>query len=93
MNRTIKEATVKRYHYYSHRQLTAHLHTFINADNYGRRLKTLRGLTPYEYIRKNLDSTTSALHNKPAPAIARTKYLSLSALARSGSNERFQGKS
>ncbi|KKW93324.1 hypothetical protein YP76_01060 [Sphingobium chungbukense] len=52
MNRTIKEATVKRYHYDSHAQLTAHLSDFINAYNYGRRLKTLRGLTPYEYICK-----------------------------------------
>jgi transposase InsO family protein len=49
MNRTIKEATVKRYHYDSHAQLAAHLRDFINAYNYGRRLKTLRGLTPYEY--------------------------------------------
>jgi hypothetical protein len=40
MNRTIKEATVKRYHYDSHAQLTEHLHDFINAYNYGRRLKT-----------------------------------------------------
>jgi transposase InsO family protein len=52
MNRTIKEATVKRYHYDSHAQLSVHLHDFINAYNYGRRLKTLRGLTPYEYICK-----------------------------------------
>ncbi len=52
MNRTIKEATVKRYHYDSHAQLTAHLQDFIDAYNYGRRLKTLRGLTPYEYICK-----------------------------------------
>jgi IS30 family transposase len=52
MNRTIKEATVKRYHYDSHAQLTAHLHDFINAYNYGRRLKTLKGLTPFEYICK-----------------------------------------
>jgi len=36
----------------SNYQLTAHLHDFINAYNYGRRLKTLRGLTPYEYICK-----------------------------------------
>jgi transposase InsO family protein len=47
MNRTIKEATVKRYHYDSHDQLTAHLHDFIDAYNYGRRLKTLKGLTPF----------------------------------------------
>jgi len=52
MNRTIKEATVKRYHYDSHTQLTAHLRDFIDAYNYARRLKTLRGLTPYEYICK-----------------------------------------
>lgn len=52
MNRTIKDATVKRYHYESHRQLDAHLHDVINAYNYGRRLKTLQGLTPFEYIGK-----------------------------------------
>lgn len=48
----IKEATVKRYHYDSHRQLETHLHDFIDAYNYGRRLKTLKGLTPFEYICK-----------------------------------------
>jgi hypothetical protein len=52
MNRTIKDATVKRYHYESHRQLDAHLHDFINAYHYGRRLKTLKGLTPFAYIGK-----------------------------------------
>ena len=52
MNRTIKEATVKRYHYDSHAQLEAHLRDFIDTYNYGRRLKTLKGLTPYEYICK-----------------------------------------
>lgn len=52
MNRTIKDATVKRYHYDSHKQLKAHLTDFINAYNFGKRLKTLKGLTPYEYICK-----------------------------------------
>ena len=50
MNRTIKDATVKRYHYDSHEQLRQHLQLFIDAYNHGRRLKTLRGLTPYEYV-------------------------------------------
>jgi len=50
MNRTIKDATVKRYHYDDHGQLRGHLNDFINAYNYARRLKTLGGLTPYEYI-------------------------------------------
>lgn len=50
MNRTIKEATVKRYHYDSHDQLRRHLGDFVSAYNFARRLKTLRGLTPYEFI-------------------------------------------
>ena len=52
MNRTIKEATVKRYHYDSHQQFEAHLENFVSAYNFARCLKTLRGLTPYEYIGK-----------------------------------------
>jgi transposase InsO family protein len=52
MNRTIKDATVKRYHYDSHEQLRSHLADFVDAYNYARRLKTLSGLTPYEYICK-----------------------------------------
>lgn len=52
MNRTIKEATVQRYHYDDHDQLRSHLADFIAAYNFARRLKTLNGLTPYEYICK-----------------------------------------
>jgi hypothetical protein len=52
MIRTIKDATVKRYHYDSHEQLRAHLALFVDAYNHARRLKTLRGLTPYEFVRK-----------------------------------------
>jgi transposase InsO family protein len=52
MNRTIKDATVKRFHYDDHDQLRAHLANFISAYNFGRRLKTLKGLTPYEFICK-----------------------------------------
>ncbi len=50
MNRTIKEATVQRYHYDSHAQLQRHLNDFVKAYNFARRLKTLKGLTPYEFI-------------------------------------------
>lgn len=52
MNRTIKDATVRRYHYDDHAQLERHLADFIAAYNFGRRLKTLKGLTPYEFISK-----------------------------------------
>ena len=43
---------MKRYHYASHDQLRAHLQTFIHAYNFAKRLKTLRGLSPFEYIIK-----------------------------------------
>ena len=52
MNRTIKEATVKRYYYQSHDHLKRHLHAFLMAYNFAKRLKALKGLTSYEYISK-----------------------------------------
>ena len=70
MNRTIKEATVKRYHYDSHEQLQTHLGDFTTAYNYARRLKTLQGLTPFEYICKIWTSepkrfTVIPIHHMP----------------------------
>jgi len=50
MNRTIKDATVKRFYYDTHDQLRSHLTDFVTAYNFAKRLKTLKGLTPYEYI-------------------------------------------
>jgi transposase InsO family protein len=50
MNRTIKDATVKRYHYDSHDELRAHLQLFLDAYNHARRLTMPRGLTPYEFV-------------------------------------------
>ncbi len=52
MNRTLKEATVRRYHYASHDQLREHLQAFLDTYNYAKRLKTLKGLTPIEQIIK-----------------------------------------
>lgn len=51
-NRAIKEVTVKRFHYDSHEQLRTHLTDFMAAYNFARRLKTLSGRTPHEYICK-----------------------------------------
>jgi len=52
MNRTIKDATVRRFHYDDHDQLRSHLTDFVQAYNFAKRLKTLKGLTPYEFICK-----------------------------------------
>ena len=72
MNRTIKEATVKRYLYDTHAQLETHINDFIAAYNYARRLKTLQGLTPFEYICKTWTSepdrfTVDPTHHTPGP--------------------------
>jgi transposase InsO family protein len=56
MNRTLKEATVRRYHYETHDGLRAHLSTFLEAYNFARRLKTLQGLTPFEFISRQWTS-------------------------------------
>jgi transposase InsO family protein len=50
MNRTIKKATVRRFYYETHDQLRSHLADFVAAYNFAKRLKTLKGLTPYEFI-------------------------------------------
>jgi transposase InsO family protein len=46
MNRTIKDATVKRFRNDSRDQLRVHLVNLLAAYNFARRLKTLSGLTP-----------------------------------------------
>ena len=50
MNRTLKEAPVRRDHYATTQQLNEHLHAFLLAYHHAKRLKTLRGLTPREFV-------------------------------------------
>src|SRR3954447_5399165 len=74
MNRTIKDATVKRYHYDDHDQLRHHLADFVAAYNFARRLKTLKGLTPFEFVSKCWSSepdrfTLNPLHQMPGPKV------------------------
>jgi IS30 family transposase len=49
MNRTLKDATVKKYNDQTHQHLKEHLSTSLIAYNCAKRLKTLKGLTPDEY--------------------------------------------
>ena len=49
-NRTLKEATVRRYHYQTTTELNEHLQAFLLAYNHAKRLKRLRGKTPHEFI-------------------------------------------
>lgn len=74
MNRTQKDATVKRYYYDTHKALANHLDAFINAYNFAKRLKTLNGLTPYEFITKSWQNepqlfNINPFHHIPGPYI------------------------
>ena len=66
MNRTIKDATVKLYHYQTTAQLNDHLHAFLLAYNHAKRLKTLHGLTPHEFVCAEWHKNKSAFSQNPA---------------------------
>lgn len=66
MNRTIKEATVHRYFYETHEQLQCHLETFMMAYNFAKRLKSLKGLTPYEYIHRKWQQEPERFVSEPS---------------------------
>lgn len=50
MNPTLKEATVRSYHYDNHEQLREHLAAFVAAYRFAKHLKALRWRTPYQVI-------------------------------------------
>lgn len=66
MNRTLKDATVNRYYYQTHQQLQEHLDIFISAYNYAKRLKTLQGLTPYQFIVKCWAESPDLFYDDPS---------------------------
>jgi len=67
MNKTIKEATVHRYYYESQTALQEHLQAFIDVYNFAKRLKSLNGLTPWEFIVKEWKSEPKLFKTKPNP--------------------------
>ena len=56
MNRTLKDVTVKPSDSANHDQLRQPLADFVTACNVGRRLTTLKGVTPYAFICKQWTS-------------------------------------
>ena len=61
MNRTIMDATVKRYFYETHDHLRAHLRNFVDAYNFARRLKTSQRLHPIPVRLQNLNFTARTI--------------------------------
>jgi hypothetical protein len=62
MNRTIKEATVKRFHYESHDPLRRHLADFVAAYNFARRQRRCAGSHPTKPSAKHKQTSQHASH-------------------------------
>lgn len=68
MNRTIKEATIKAFHYPDLHSLKAHVLAFVCAYNFAKHLKALRWRTPFQAI-------TDAWSRNPAPFKINPRHL------------------
>ncbi len=57
MNRTIRDAAVRRQHYENHEHLREHFKTFLDACNFAKCLKKmLKGITAFEFINEKWTS-------------------------------------
>ena len=65
VNRTIKDATVKLYHYQTTAQLKDHLQALLLAYNHAKRLKTLNGLMPHQFVCAEWHKNKSAFSQEP----------------------------
>ncbi len=75
MNRTIKEATVKRFYYETHDQLREHLANLIAAYNFSQATEDPQGSHVLRIHLQMLDKRATAVHFKPAPSNTGTKHL------------------
>ena len=53
MNKTLKEAIVHSFYYASHDELKHHLHAYLMAYNFAKRLKAIKGKTFWQFILNN----------------------------------------
>jgi hypothetical protein len=75
MNRTIKKATVNRYHYETHYQLRQHMADFVTADNLGRRLKISNPIhqsPAHQQLKQELGLAAAAASTRRTPIHGRT---------------------
>lgn len=66
MNRTIKQATIKTYHYETIDSLRRHLYDFLNAYNFAQRLKILRFLTSIQKILDEFQQKPHLFYTNPS---------------------------
>ena len=73
MNRTIKDATVKRYHYDDHDQLRRHLADFVAAYNFGTPSEDPQRPHALRVHLKMLDFRARPIQTQPTPSNAGTE--------------------
>lgn len=66
MNRTIKEATVRAFHYTSLGQLQSHLKDYLWAYNSARPLRALKGKTPIGFILEQWQKEPETFYDDPS---------------------------
>ena len=71
MNRTIKDATVKAFHYDDLESLKALVSAFVAAYNFAKHLKALRWRTPFKAIRDAWAKDPTAFKINPHHLIPR----------------------
>ena len=64
-NRTLKDGTVKTYHYDSLKQLEKHLQEFVLAYNFAKRLKSLKFKNPFEFIIEKFKEKPNLFYQNP----------------------------
>jgi transposase InsO family protein len=75
MNRTIKDATVKRYHYEAHDQLVRHLADFVAALQLRPATEDPQRPHLLRVRLQTMDNRAGTIQTEPAPENARTKHL------------------
>jgi transposase InsO family protein len=65
MNRTVKDATIKAFHYPDLEALQAHVLAFVTAYNFAKHLKALRWRTPFQAVCDAWQSDPSAFKINP----------------------------
>lgn len=63
---TPKETPAREFYYRSHDHLQEHFSAFFDSYNFDRRLKTLGGLTPYEFIYRFWETQPALFNRDPA---------------------------
>lgn len=52
MNKTLKDATIKMFHYHTVEQFTVNLHDFLNYYNCSKKLRAIGRISPYDFLKE-----------------------------------------